>query len=88
MTLTLEVSPEKEARLREKAARRGQTLNDFLLKLVEGAAETEEAPAEPSNARLEAVRAIGSYNTRASAGLPPLSDTALSRESIYGDRGL
>jgi hypothetical protein len=39
-------------------------------------------------ARLAALARIGSYDTRARAGLPPLSAEASSRESIYEGRGL
>ena len=34
MTVTLELSPEAEADLRERAARRGQTVTDYLLTLA------------------------------------------------------
>lgn len=39
-------------------------------------------------ARVGTVRSIGAYDTRSGAGLPPLSDEDISRESIYGERGL
>lgn len=34
MTLTINVSPQEEARLREKASRHGQDVSDYLLTLV------------------------------------------------------
>lgn len=84
MTLTIEVTPEMEARLRQKAARRGETLDDYLLGLANRDEDTQDIPV---SSRLAAMRAIGSYNTRANAGLPPLSEQDISRESIYGERG-
>ena len=38
-------------------------------------------------ARLVALERISSYDTRPRAGLPPLSDQDISRESIYEGRG-
>ncbi len=94
MTLTIEVAPEKEAILRQKAAQRGQSLNDYVRLVVEHDADDQGTTAAPMGAekaaaaRLAAVRSIGAYDTRAAAGLPPLSDADLSRESIYEGRGL
>jgi hypothetical protein len=84
MTLTLEIPPETEAALQEKAQRRGLSLDAYLLDLAKRDASTKET----ASSRLAAVRAIGSYDTRRAAGLPPLSDAEISRESIYGERGL
>jgi len=39
-------------------------------------------------ARLAALARIGCYDTRAQAGLPPLSEEGISRECIYEGRGL
>jgi hypothetical protein len=39
-------------------------------------------------ARLATWEAVGSYDTRATAGLEPLPDAAMERESIYEGRGL
>ncbi len=91
MTLTIEVAPEKEAILREKAARLGKSLSDYVRFLVEHDADDQEpttGTGKTAAARLAAVRSIGAYNTRAAAGMVPLSDADLSRESIYEGRGL
>ena len=45
MTLTLELSPETEARLQRKAERVGQSLPDYLLAVADAEAEEEEAEA-------------------------------------------
>lgn len=84
MTLTLEIPPEKEATLQEKASRRGLSISAYLLDLV----ERDNGTNETASSRLDAVRSIGSYDTRRAAGLAPLSDAEISRESIYGARGI
>ncbi len=84
MTLTLEIPPETEAALKDKAMRRGLSLDAYLLDLAARDTSVQDLP----TTRLAAVRAIGSYDTRRAAGLPPLSDADISRESIYGVRGL
>lgn len=49
MTIVLELAPELELRLRENAARQGQTLEDYLSGLAErDSAADEQPPAKPS----------------------------------------
>ena len=50
MTLTLELSPDLEARLRRKAERAGQSLPDYLLAVADAEAEEEEAEASEGSA--------------------------------------
>ena len=97
MALTIEMPPEAEARLREKAHRRGQAAEDYVRDLVErdlSAAPAKPSPAKPSRdeiaARLQAWREFAQDvpDYRAQAGLPPLSDEDISRETIYAERGL
>ena len=83
MTVTIEVPPEIEAGLLEQAAAQGLPLSQYLERLLR-----EKIPARSGLAATPAERVaawrdsvIGLPDT------PPLSDEAISRESIYGDRG-
>lgn len=100
MTLTIEMPPETEARLREKARQSGQQMaayvRDLLEREVSNGKQTKE-PLKPSAAdiekRLQAWREFDEIiekrgDPRAEAGLPPLSDEDISRETIYAERGL
>jgi hypothetical protein len=80
MTVTLTLPPETERRLREKAARNGQTLEGYLEALVREAAGAAPAalPAEEWAAQFRAW--VASHRP-----LPALADD--SRESIYEGRG-
>ena len=63
MTLTLELSPETEARLRRKAERAGQSLPDYLIAVADAEDEEGEASvAEGSAADLFAGR-IGRFRS-------------------------
>ncbi len=50
MTLTLELSPDLEARLQRKAKRAGQSLPDYLLAVADAEDEEEEASATEGSA--------------------------------------
>jgi hypothetical protein len=92
MSLTIDLSPDVEKALEEKARHTGRTAAEFAADLVsqlvrpnqESASDNEQTQVQ---ARLAAVKRIGCYDTRVRAGLPPLSDDAISRESIYEGRG-
>jgi hypothetical protein len=88
MLLTIEVSPELEAQLRAEAACQGLAADDYARRLLEeslrgskpqpfyGAATPEEWEAS-FDCWLDSHDAI----------LPPLPESALRRESFYGERG-
>jgi hypothetical protein len=83
MSLTIELLPEVEAGLSTLAAEQGMSLAQYARRLLEGqlaiSGQATLSPAERASAWREAVR-----------GLPrsvPLSDEAISRESIYDARG-
>ena len=93
MTLTIDIPADVERALQERAQRSGQSLAEFAATVLARVARLNEeiAPAERQAevaARLAVLERIGSYDTRARAGLPPLSDEDVSRESIYEGRGL
>jgi len=83
MTITLELSPDVEARLAGLAAARGLSLPEFLRRVLE-----EQAPS-PASPRLSDAQCAEAWR-EAARGLPntpPLSDEAISRDSLYGARG-
>ncbi len=83
MSVTIELPPEIEAGLAAQAAARGLSLDRYLRQLLEG-----QAPAGRRTPLTPAQRAAF-WRDSASAlpRTPPLTDDAISRESIYRDRG-
>jgi len=88
MTLMIELSPEKEAALKVQAEARGLTIEQWLLQL----AEQQVQPALESIAHLqktnpkEWMRQFRAWAGSHDRTTPPLSDEAISRDSIYPDR--
>jgi hypothetical protein len=83
MTVTIELPPEIETGLTAQAKERGlplpQYVQQLLLEQVHLRAATSLSPAERAALWRESVKDLPQT--------PPLSDEAISRESIYGDRG-
>lgn len=81
MTLMLELTPEEEARLREKAARAGVDEAAYLRALI-----AEEPPATKlSQAAWE--KLLDEVGSEVDPSTPPLSDEGVSRDSIFAERG-
>ncbi|MBI5083103.1 MAG: hypothetical protein HZB13_00680 [Acidobacteria bacterium] len=83
MTVRLEIRPDVEANLAAQARARGVPLDAYLTSVIEDLARTEPArPASPQDLRatLDKLAELG-------RDLPPLPSDALTRESIYRDRG-
>jgi hypothetical protein len=82
MAVTIDLPPEIEANLAAAAAVRGVPLTEYLRRLL-----TEQAgPVKPGRKTPEERVRLW----RDVSGLPdtkPLSDAAISRESIYAERG-
>lgn len=81
MTVTIDLGPEIEARLAALAAEQGVSLEQYVSRLIEG-----QVPGQPPLS--PAQRAT--FWRDAANGLPhtpPLSDDAISRESVYDARG-
>jgi hypothetical protein len=81
MTVTIELRPEVEASLASLAAEQGISLTQYVRRLLEEQIPRQEtlSLAERANLWRESVK-----------GLPrtsPLSDDAISRDSIYDARG-
>lgn len=81
MTVTLQLKPEVEEQLEAQARASGLSVKDYLEKRVE---EMIRAP-EPRATKTpqERVRLWEEFIANHSVGGPPLSDYAVSRESIY-----
>jgi hypothetical protein len=82
MTVTIEVPPDIEADLVAQASARGLALPQYVEHLlrdqVAAGASASLTPAQRAAAWRESVKGL--------PHTPPLSDEAISRESLYGDR--
>ena len=86
MTLTLELSPEREAALKAQAQARGMSVEQWLLELAEQIApSTSIAHLQKTNPK-EWARQFHEWAESHDRTTPLLSDEAISRESIYPDR--
>jgi hypothetical protein len=83
MTLTLDLSPEMEADLAALAARQGLSLPEYLRHLLEEQVPLRAGTALSPSERAAAWRA----SVKDLPHTPPLSDEAISRESLYDARG-
>lgn len=85
-SITLELRPDMERKLREQAARTGQTLEALLLRAVEQVAAADPAPASTADQLTPEQRSAEWRAWVAShKPLPYMADD--SRESIYEGRG-
>lgn len=78
----IEIAPETEAKPAAQAAAKGISLPEYLRRLL----EREAAPLAPQDL---SAAARTTYWRESTKGLPktaPLSDQAISRESIYGNQ--
>ncbi|MCS6859944.1 MAG: hypothetical protein NZT92_06455 [Abditibacteriales bacterium] len=85
MSITIELKPEIEARMKAEAAARGIPVSAYAQTLIEQAllpVNQKEVPAPHERAR-----AFREWAESHSRETPPLSDFAVSRESIYEDEG-
>jgi hypothetical protein len=86
VTLTIDLPPALEERLNEESAREGLAAEEYARKVLEerllpaGA----DAASGANGDRLQAFREW--VDGRAGHSAPPLSDEAISRESIYRER--
>lgn len=83
MTVTIDLPPEVEAGLEAQAHAEGLALPQYLARLFREQFSVREAsclsPAELATAWRESVKDL--------PRTPPVSDEAISRDNIYGDRG-
>jgi hypothetical protein len=83
--LTVELSPETEARLAAEARVRGLGVAAYAAKLLD---ESAPPPATPRpGRRLQEIRAWLNELAQFSDKIPPMSGETFSREMIYRDHG-
>lgn len=83
MTVTIQLPPDIEADLVAQAQAQGLDLAQYVEHVLR-----EQVPPRPGSALSPAERAEAwRQSTRDLPHTPPLSDDAISRENIYGDRG-
>ena len=88
MTLTVQVAPELEKRLEAEAAEHGTTAAEYVRAVLERMlASPGQAPLWMTASCDEWRKAFNSWMDSDDATLPPLSEEAISRESIYGELG-
>jgi hypothetical protein len=81
MTLTVDIKPETEAGLLVMAEARGMSLEQYVGEVIESSVRPQShmSPEERAAAWIESAKRF--------PATPLLSDEAISRESIYADRG-
>jgi hypothetical protein len=88
MTIKLDLKPETEARLIAQASAQGMSVEMYLQSLIENNLPIEvEQPIPKTETSEDWVNLLEQFcNNPALANVPPLSDEAISRESIYRER--
>ena len=84
MAVTLDLKPETQTGLLALAQASGMSLEAYLLTMVEGAVLSRSANELSPEERAAAFLAWSANHRQT----PPLSDYAVSRESMYEDHGL
>ena len=85
MTLTLEISQDREAALKARADARGMTVEQWLIDLVEQIVPAASIAHLQKTDPKEWGRQFHEWAESHDRTKPPLSDEAISRESIYPD---
>lgn len=87
MTLTIDLDPEVEERLREEAGRQGVEVDEYALRLIEGALPAREYGVLWRTLTAEEwKREFAAWVDSHDRDQPLLSDYAVSREGIYEGR--
>jgi len=86
MTLTIELSPEREAALRAQARALGLSIEEWLLYLAEQHVPSGSIAHLQKTDPEEWARQFRAWADNHDPNTPVLSDEAMSRESIYPDR--
>ena len=84
MAVTLKLSPEVEERISAEAKARGLSVEDYIQRELEGKSTTPDPNGLPFEEWLQKWNEWLSSHDYIKA--PPLSDEAISRESIYRER--
>ena len=81
MTLRIDLPPDVEAKYVAEACAKGVPLERYVRDRL-----IAQAPAPPDMTPRERARALREW-AKSHRATPPLSDDAIRRESIYGERG-
>ena len=82
MSITIELTPELEAKVQRNAESKGLPVGEYVLQTLH-AAPIEEKSLWETLSPEEFARSLREWSE--SHEWPPLSEEAMSRESIYGD---
>ena len=96
MSIRIEIAPDEEAQLRERAARRGATLEELAADLLRAHLSAAPEGGEPVAELLPVVDENGAFReerwqaveerlSQLSVGLPLVPPEALTREALYQD---
>lgn len=85
MILSIDLSPEQEARLSAFARREGLEPAELAKKLVTDHLPTSESQHEAVCSPPERIKAMDAFAEK-NRGLPHVSDEAFDRENVYGER--
>lgn len=86
MTLTLDLSPEREAALKAQAQARGLSVEEWLLEVAEQLSPASSVVHLQRTDPNEWARHFDAWVNSHDPNTPVLSDEAMSRDSIYPDR--
>ena len=88
MTLTIDLPPALEEKLRSESAREGVAAEEFALKVLEERlSHSEEGASTPVGDAEARLRAFDEWvGGHAGRSAPPLTDEAVGRDSIYRGR--
>jgi hypothetical protein len=85
MLTMLEVEPELASKIRARARERGVSVDVYLRELIEQ--QGTEAKRSNGLSSRERVRMLREWALGHSTNMRVLSDNAISRETLYGERG-
>lgn len=85
-TTPIEVDPLTACLLKAQAEAKGMTLADWLRSVAETAPKTPQPSFFETASPEERARAVEEWASRHRSSALPLSDEAISRESIYAER--
>ena len=86
MTLTIQLTPEIEGQLSAQARVQGVSVEDYIRRVLEQHATNGEKPVYEGATPDEWVGRFLAWANAERPRRPPLSDEAISRESIYQER--
>lgn len=86
MTVTLDLRPEVEELIKAEANARGLSVEDYILEVLEREAPNGESSFALTASAEEWKKSFLEWVNAERPPHPPLSDEAISRESIYRER--